>query len=435
MKNKKKFDKNMAGLLSNTAFHQIIAIYMNTFLVAHILNISAGNFGNVALYYVIAYLTMIVFYSGFSFIATKINKTILTRISVILYAPVLITIATLGENIVNHIVIISLLYNIVNALYYVSINSIANEVIKGKKIQTYNTFNSVVSSITSILIPIIFGRIIDTSSLSVISIFAIVVCIFEIATTFLIEKTTLSHNKFDLIGYYKNCYNSSNKKSFNLLFIGQFFNGTRDALSVLVTILIVLTFKTNTSLGAITSFISLSSISLLLITNNFKSNKFFKYFIPITAITALSVVSLIFNVNKISIIIFNVCYSSLLAIILRSYSVRRSGLIRAVNKKEYIVEHQAVSEIFLNIGRVCFFLILLSVSFTTDIWIYKLLLAIGMVCILFFGTLGYLGEKEYEKVLIEREFKKQLDKDHDITTPTYSNRKSELLASNYPSRH
>ena len=58
-----------------------------------------------------------------------------------------------------------------------------------------------------------------------------------------------------------------------------------------------------------------------------------------------------------------------------------------------------------------------------------------MVCILFFGTLGYLAEEEYEKVLIEREFKKQLDKNHDITTPTYSNRKAELLASNYPSKH
>jgi len=425
----------MLGLLSNTAFHQIIAIYMNTFLVAHILNISAGNFDNFALYYVIAYLTMIVFYSAFSFLATKLNKTILTRISVILYAPVLVTIAALGENIVNYIIIISLLYNIVNALYYVSVISIANEVIKGKKMQAYNTFNSVVSSITSILIPVIFGRIIDTSSLSVISIFAIVVCLFEIATTFLIEKTSLSHNKFDIVGYYNNCYKSSNKKSFNLLFIGQFFNGARDALNVLVTILIVLTFKTNTSLGAITSFISLATITLLLITNNFKSSKFFKYFIPITAITAISIISLIFDVNKVSIIIFNVCYSSLLAIILRSYSVRRSGLIRAVNKKEYIVEHQAVSEIFLNIGRVSFFTILLAVSFTTDIWIYKLLLAIGMVCILFFGTLGYLGEKEYEKVLIEREFKKQLDKNHDITTPTYSNRKNELLASNSPSRH
>ena len=83
-----------------------------------------------------------------------------------------------------------------------------------------------------------------------------------------------------------------------------------------------------------------------------------------------------------------------------------------------------------------FFSILLAVSFTNDIWIYKLLLAIGMVCILLFGTFGYLGEKEYEKVLIDREFKKQLNKAReDITTPTFSNRKSELLASHLPIRH
>lgn len=431
MKKKRTLDKNVIGLLSNTALHQIIAIYMNTFLVAHILNISAGNFQGVALYYVVAYATMIVFYSLFSFIATKLNKTVLTRVSVILYAPILVMIAALGADIINYIPLIAFLYNIVNAMYYVSINSISNEVIHAKNMKTFNTYSSVVSSLTSIIIPVTFGRIIDTSSLNVISIFVVIVCLLEIATTFLIDKTKLSHNKFDLKGYYKKCYSGSNKKSFKLLFFGQLLNGCRDALSVLVTILIVLTFKTNTSLGAISSFISLASISILVITDKIKNPRFYKCFLPLTLITASSVLALIFNVNKVAIIIFNVCYSSLLAIILRSYSVRRSGLIRAVDKKEYILEHQAVSELFLNCGRMIFFSILLAVSFTSDIWIYKLLLAIGMVCILLFGTFGYLGEKEYERVLIEREFKKQLHKNDDLT-PTYSNRQKELLLTHLP---
>ena len=186
MKKTKIFDRSAIGLLSNTALHQIIAIYMNTFLVAHILNISAGNFHGVALYYVVAYATMIVFYSLFSFLATKINKTILTRIAVILYAPILVTIAALGSNIVNYIALIAFLYNTVNALYYVSINSISNEVIHAKNLQTFNTYSSVVGSLTSIIVPITFGKIIDTSTLGVISVFVVIVCLFEIATTFLI---------------------------------------------------------------------------------------------------------------------------------------------------------------------------------------------------------------------------------------------------------
>ena len=121
----------------------------------------------------------------------------------------------------------------------------------------------------------------------------------------------------------------------------------------------------------------------------------------------------------------------MLAIILRSYSVRRSGLIRAVDKKEYILEHQAVSELFLNIGRMIFFSILLAVSFTNDIWIYKLLLAIGMVCILLFGTFGYLGEKEYNKVLIQREFKRHYRKNDD-NIAAYSTVHHEMLLTHLP---
>ena len=54
-----------------------------------------------------------------------------------------------------------------------------------------------------------------------------------------------------------------------------------------------------------------------------------------------------------------------------------------------------------------------------------------MVCILLFGTFGYLGEKEYEKVLIQREFKRQLTKTDDVV-PSYSNRQGELLLTHLP---
>lgn len=59
---RKKFDKNIFGLITNNALHNIITIYINTFLVAYILNISSGNFFNVALYYVIGYSIMLVSY-------------------------------------------------------------------------------------------------------------------------------------------------------------------------------------------------------------------------------------------------------------------------------------------------------------------------------------------------------------------------------------
>lgn len=421
---KEKFDKNIFGLIANSSLHNMITIYINTFLVAYILNVSSGNFFNVALYYVIAYIMMIVSYTFFSFLICKINKLLVMRISIICSGIMLALMAILQSSIVDYLVLISLVYNFSSGMYWSATNSLSNELVRGKKLQNYNTYSSVVASITSIVVPIVFGSIIDSSSLFVISVFATIVGLLQIVCTFFFNKPGQQHRKFDLKGYYNTCYNAGHKKCFKLLFFGYFIYGIKDGMSVLITILIVLSFKTNTSLGAISSLISCLTIALLIFTNKKHGSKIAPSFLLVTGITLISMICLIIDINKVFIIFFNICYSTLLAIINRAYAVKRSGLIRAVEKKDYIVEHQAITELCLNIGRTLFFLILLFASFTNDIWVYKTLLLISTGFITLYGIFGYIFEKEYEKILIEREFKKQIAQmieDHEYIVPTYSN--------------
>ena len=419
---KKKFNKNIFGLLANNGFHSMITIYMNTFLVAYLLNVSSGNFFNVSLYYVISYLVMIVCYTSFSFLVCKVNKIYLVRIAIFLQSIILGIMAFLQARIVDYLIPIAIIYNVSNALYWSSLNSLANELIHGKALQNYNTYNSVVGSLTSIVVPIVFGSIIDKSSLFVISIFATVVGVLQIVSTYFLSKPQLSHTKLDFKGYYNECYNTGHKSCYRLLFLGFITYGCRDAISVLITMLIVLTFQTNTSLGAISSLISCLTIIVLLISNKKFSSKSSNIYLYVGAITIISMLTLIININKPAIIFFNICFSALLSIPNRSFAIKRSGLIRAVDKKQYIVEHQAVIELFLNFGRVLFYSILLLASFTTKIWVYQSLVAIGMGFVSLYSVFTYLLEKEYDKILIEREFKKQA-KNHreEELIPCYSN--------------
>lgn len=421
---KKKFDRNIFGLLTNGALHNIITIYMNTFLVAYLLNISSGNFFNVALYYVISYIILLLAYTGFSFLICKINKVYAIRIAILFHCSILIMLAFLKENIVNFIVPIAIINNISNGLYWSGLNSLSNETIKGKKLQGYNTYSAVVNNITSIIIPIIFGSIIDNSSMTVITIFAIIVAILEIGSTFFFQKQRIVHTKIDFKGYYNYCYNVNHKRCFNLLFGGYIVLGCKDSISTLITMLIVLTFKTNTNLGVISSLISCITIMLLIFSNKHYTSKKANVFIYISAITIISMSLLLININKPAIIFFNICFSSLLSIINRSFGVKRHGLVRAIDKKEFIVEHQAVTEICLNIGRIIFYSVLLLASFSNEIWVYKTLVAVSMSFVLLYGIFGYVLEKEYDKILIEREFKKQLlakDEKIDYLVPCYSN--------------
>ena len=420
---KKKFDRNLFGLLSNSAMHNIISIYMNTFLVAHLLNINQGNFFILILlyiYYVISYIVLLFSYFIFSLLASKFNKSKLVEISVVLSCLILIYMASLGYNLSSFIVPFSLLFNIVSGMYWSSINALSNEIIKGKRLQSYNTYSSIVSNLTSIIVPIAFGSIIDSSSLSVISIFVVIVGILEIIATFFIKTPTSSH-KLNYKEYFNEAFNGTNNKCFKLLYVTFFANGARGAIGTLITMLIVLTFKTNTSLGAISSILSIMTILVLLISNKIKNKKMEYSYLVITLSVLLSMILLEFNINKITIIIFNFAIGSLMAIVDRAASVKRSGIIRAINHKEYIVEHQSIMEIFLNLGRIFYYSILLIASSFTDLWIYKLLLGFSMIIVLIYGLLNYYLEKEYRKILIEREYKKQLlsNDPHDLLLTSY----------------
>lgn len=426
---KKTFSKNIFGLLANSGFHNMIVIYMNTFLVAYLLNVSSGNFFNVALYYVISYLVMIVAYTLFSFLVCKVNKIILVRMGIFMQCVILAVMAFSQSQIVDYLIPIAIIYNTSNALYWSGLNALSNEVVKGKMLQNYNTYSSVISGITSIVIPVIFGRIIDNSSLFVIATLATIIGILQMISTLFIDKPNITHKKLDFKGYFRECYNTGHKSCYKLLFFGYITYGCKDAISVLITMLIVLTFQTNTSLGAINSIISCLTIITLIITNKKYHSKNANLFLYIGGITVISMLLLIININKPAIIFFNICYSSLLAILNRSFAIKRSGLIRAVDKKQYIVEHQAITELFLNIGRVTFYSILLIASFTTQLWVYQSLVAIGMSFICLYGVFSYLLEKEYNKILIEREFKKQQNKtiESPELIPCYSNPNNETI--------
>jgi len=419
---KRKFDRNMFGLLANNAMHNIINIYMNTFLVAHLLTVNSGNFFTVALYYLISYVVLMTTYVLFSFTASKYSKNKQVVASVVLSCLVLIYMASLGNEVANQIVLISLIFNVISGMYWSAINSLSNEIIKGKKLLNYNTYNSIVSNITSIIIPIAFGSIIDTSSLSVIAIFIVIVGLLECASTFFIRAEKHPH-KLDYKGYFDTCYNGTNKKCFKLLYATYIVYGCRASISTLITMLIVLTFKTNTSLGAISSIISCFTILALIVSKKFKREKMTHVFSYIIGVVIASLLLLQVNISKPTIVIFNFCFATLLSIVDRPTAIKRSGLIRAINHKEYIIEHQAVVEVLLNVGRICFYLILLIASFSQEIWVYKILLLFSTICVLGYGILCCHLEKEYNKILIEREFKKQIGdrNENDILLPSYSN--------------
>ena len=157
-------------------------------------------------------------------------------------------------------------------------------------------------------------------------------------------------------------------------------------LETLITILIIITFKTTLSLGILTTVFAFCSIlSVYLFQYKFKSNKAYIKFSGVAMI--ISLLLLLFNINEMTIIIYNLC-NSVFLVLLRNEAETKSYDIVNSDKKvinDYIVEHQVTWQIVLNIARIIGYVVLFVVSLFNDINIFKILLVIVTLIIIVYS--------------------------------------------------
>ena len=93
------------------------------------------------------------------------------------------------------------------------------------------------------------------------------------------------------------------------------------------------------------------------------------------------------DINKISIIIYNLCNSVFLVLLMNTAETKSYDIIGEDNKviEDYIVEHQIVWQIVLNVSRILGYLVLLIASLFNNMMVFKTLLFLVTIVIIFYS--------------------------------------------------
>ncbi len=406
MKENNKLTKEAKGYIICNGLNKVIDLFISTFLVAYLLNISGGNILQVSLYYLFVYMGMIVFYSLCSYFLGRANKLYFYRSSLLLKCLFLILISVLKENIATYIVPIAILYSIENSLYWSSYNCMITEAISSKIMHKfYGTYN-IVGYIVSIVAPIALGFIIDAGSFIKTSIYAFIVCLAMFFITFLLKNRKEEKASFDLKGFMENA--KKNKRDFMSCYLMCFFNGLRNSTATIITILIVLTFSSNVSLGSLSSIMAIVGIIVTFLFMKLYTSKASKILYLCFALSLIGVTAVTLNINKFTIVLFNVLYTIAMIIPDNLYSQRRVGIIRITKNHKYALEHNMLAEASLNIGRVVSYGFLLIGSYYSSINTFKVLLVINIVMITMYCFYNYVLERRYNGIIFKNDVEKHL---------------------------
>lgn len=234
-----------------------IDIFINSFFVMYFLKLSNNNIPKLGVYYIIV--NTVIFLSIF-FVRNicKTNKRMyLLRIGIILNLLYFILIILLKDKIVDYIYLMGIIYGLEEGFYYSIYNNFESSGIKNSERTKFNGIYTSLKSIISIIIPLLFGSIINEAGFRECAVMVVILVIAQIACSIIFKDEKIKDiSKSDIKGFIKIINkNQLLKKLYKLvLFNGILFTG---AFSSIVIIYIIEVLNTNLDLGIFTSFFAI----------------------------------------------------------------------------------------------------------------------------------------------------------------------------------
>lgn len=381
-----KLTKSAIGIMGSLLINNVLYMFVNTFMVAYFITLTNYDYKQISIYYVLSFIAILLTFLTFGRIIKNKNQVWVFRSGIIAYCLYILMLAFLKEKIVTYFAPLGFFYGIVQGLIWVAAHTLVNEHTQSNT-NKFISFKSIISKILKIFFPIVFGVSIELTSFSYVAKIVILLSITQfIFSLFIEDKAKTYDKKYNLKEYINLVKNNDKFKTVYKLCICDGI--VNYLLETLIVILTVMTFKTTISLGVITTITAICSIlSVYIFQYKLKSN--WKILKICNIMMVSSVLLLLTNISKPTIIIYNVCTAIFLVILSNTGDTKRYEIVseNEIVVKDYIVEHQVVCEVILNMTRIIAYILLFIISLFNNIILFKILLLLVTIVILIYSKL------------------------------------------------
>ena len=381
-----KLNKSAIGIMGSLLINNVLYMFVNTFMVAYFITLTNYDYKQISIYYALSFIAILLTFLAFGRIIKNKNQVWVFRSGIIAYCLYILMLAFLKEKIVTYFAPLGFFYGIVQGLIWVAAHTLVNEHTQNNT-NKFISFKSIISKILKIFFPIVFGVSIELTSFSYVAKIVILLSITQfIFSLFIEDKAKTYDKKYNLKEYINLVKNNDKFKTVYKLCICDGI--VNYLLETLIVILTVMTFKTTISLGVITTITAICSIlSVYIFQYKLKSN--WKILKICNIMMVSSVLLLLINISKLTIIIYNVCTAIFLVILSNTGDTKRYEIVseNEIVVKDYIVEHQVVCEVILNITRIIAYILLFVISLFNNIILFKILLLLVTIVILIYSKL------------------------------------------------
>ncbi len=380
---------NAKRLIIINTIKKIIDIFLGPFLTAYFFKLSADSVVSISTYGIYSYLVVAAISLMVGIIIKNKYEIQMFRFGMISNFFQLIILVILGKNVVNYIWLVGIISGISIITWAFPLNIFSSVIISNEEKKDFVIYKMMFVNIVKVIIPVLFGALISIQNFEKITLIVLCLSFVQILISFRLEfksgeKST--SQSFNLSDTYKRLKNDVNVRE---LFMADFFQGMsyEGALDTAVTLLIIISFSNDFSLGVVTSIASILSIFGAYICKRIIGSEKAGIIICFSCIIPLiSTVFLLFFTNKFTTVGYNIVYAFFIQTIIVIKNVKTLKLTNSkVINSSNLAEAYVLFELFLGLGRVISYAFLLIVGMFKSFYLLKILIICLTLCIFFVG--------------------------------------------------
>lgn len=402
MENNKTIRKNenlsmsAKSLMACEIINSIIDLFLSTFLVAYLLTITNENIGLVAIYYVIDYVITGVCMYILGYFLKKYNIANIYRLGILIKCLFVILIVFLREQIQNYLIPIAVVLGTAETIYWSACDNMVGLVTNENNRKKYTTNKKIIRSFTKIIMPILLGTSIELLSFYKVSTYVMILSFTQVLISLFIRIETQDYKRFDLKSYLNNV-NLKNNRRLKIIYKSSILYGVLlNLIPTLVTIIIIMTYKTNFKLGFLNTIFAVCSMITLFMFKKINSKKIQKCVLIFGSIISLfSVLCLTIKLGKTEVVLYNIISYSFIVILEILFNIERfNNKDNGINDRYYI-ENQIFINMIMQIGRIVGYGLLFVVGLINNVIYFKLLLLVTTIVIPIYSY--YMYQLHYKK--------------------------------------
>lgn len=400
MNKKQRLPNNAKLLISNDLIYTLTALFIETFLVAYFLKITNDSIIEVSFFYIIMYLILgcgNLLIGKIVKVKTNYRNKIMS-IGIVLRAVFILFIVILKEKIAVYFPIVAIVYGISEVFYWVAHEVLFIDVTSNENRKEYMSVKKILGKITNIIAPLILGSSIELYSFTKIAVYVFILSVIEIIISLQIKNRNIEQKtseKYNIKHFLKNI-NSQHKNKVNTYLKSAVSYGViESSMKTLVVIITIMTFKTSINLGILTSIFSIiSMIALYLYKKYYNKNNSKAILYSCSILIFFSIIALIIDINKTTLVIFNLFYTVGIGILGTIYDTKKGDLVKECNFEGYKEEWVSYVGIYIAIGRIFGYTVMLIAGIFNNLTTFKILLAIVNLFTPVYSWLMYKVEKQ-----------------------------------------